>query len=237
MRKKTYLLCLPTGLLLAALLLAGAIALKHEPQFFRDGTVEPGPERKRASTKFANDLLQLIVNVKNDRDDWHFFFTQGDVNSFLQEDFVSYGEAENLRKLGVSEPRVAFDDGHVRLAFRYGSGFWSTVVSYDLKVWVVPKEANLLAVEIVGRRAGAIPISSHALLKDLTEVASRHNVEVTPYRHEGNPVALIRFQADQPRASAHLKCLRIGGGGVRLVGSTAVCPVHAKDAGPSAAAH
>jgi hypothetical protein len=220
MRKyKAYLFCLYTGLLLAGALVGLGALLRHEPHFYLNREIDAGEDRKRSSSKFVNDFLQLLVNVKeNGRDGWHFKFTENDVNSFFQEDFINFGEADNLRKLGVSDPRVAFDQDCIRFAFRYGSGFWSTIVSYDLRVWAVPKEPNVLAVEIRRRRAGALPISSQALVNELAEIAARHNIEVTSYRYEGNPVALIRFQADQPRPTAQLKCLRVGLGELRIGG-------------------
>jgi hypothetical protein len=230
MRKKNAcLLCVSTTLLIAGAVLGGGLALKHEPHFYRRGQLDPSPERKQLSMKFVNSFVQLMLNFKNDRDDGHYHFTEDEINSFFQEDFVSYGEAENLRKVGVSEPRVALEEDRIRFAFRYGSGIWSTVLTYDLKVWIVPKEPNVLAVEILGRRAGAIPISPQGLLNEVTELAARHNVEVTAYRHEGHPVALIRFQADRPRAGAHLKGIRARLGELRLLGSTAECPKNAKD--------
>jgi len=208
-KRKACLFGLYAGLFMAAVLACGAVALKHDPHFYRACDLEPSAERKRLSIKFAGDFVQLLADVKGgDPKGWEISFTETGINSFFQEDFVNYGEAENLRKLGISEPRVSFEEDRIRCAFRYGSGFWSTVVSYDVKIWAVPKEPNVLAVEVLGRRAGALPISAQSLLTQLTEMAARHNVEVTAYRHEGHPVALIRFQADQARPTANLACIR-----------------------------
>ncbi|MFO0866816.1 MAG: hypothetical protein U0744_19620 [Gemmataceae bacterium] len=41
--------------------------------------------------------------------------------------------------------------------FRYGSGFWSTVLSYDLKVWVSQKDTNVLVVEVLVGKSGRCP--------------------------------------------------------------------------------
>jgi hypothetical protein len=207
-KKRTRLLWLSAGLVLAALVAASAVIIKHEPHFYRAGHAAPGAERKQLSIKFVNDFAQLLI-AKFDKDEWHFKVTEAEINSFFEEDFVKYGEAEKLRELGISEPRVAFDDGRVRFGFRYGTGWFSTVLSYELRVWAVPKETNLLAVEIVGRRAGALPISCQSLLTELSEMATQHNIEVTPYRHEGHTVAVLRLQADQPRPTMRIKYLHI----------------------------
>jgi hypothetical protein len=241
-KKKACLLCVYSGLLLAALMLAVGIALKHEPHFYAAGDVEAGPERKRLSIKFFADFLQMVADVKaNDPNRWETSFDDGEVNSFFQEDFVNYREADSLRKLGASEPRAAIEQDRIRLAFRYGSGFWSTVVSIDLRLWTVPKEPNVLIVEVLGRRAGAVPLSSQALVEALIELANRHNaealqdtkpepkrdalfadagaprnIEVSAYRHEGRPVALIRFQADQAHPTMRLPMLYAEPGTLRI---------------------
>jgi hypothetical protein len=220
MRKRKACLCgLYSALFFAAVLACGALALKHDPHFYRGGDIEASAERKRLSVKFAGDFVQLLADVKGgDPKGWEVSFTEIGINSFFQEDFVNYGEAENLRKVGVSEPRVSFEDDRIRFAFRYGTGFWSTVVSYDVRIWAVPKEPNVVAVEVLGRRAGALPIPSQSLLTQLTELGARQNVEVTAYRHEGHPVALIRFQADQVRPTANLACIRTEPGTLTIRG-------------------
>src|SRR5262249_4679733 len=92
----------------------------------------------------------------------------------------------------------------LRLAFRYGSGLWSTIISYDLKLWLAPKEMNVVMVEIQGHRAGGLSISSQSLLNEISEAARRSNIHVAWYRINGNPVGMVRFQQEQSRHSAKL---------------------------------
>ena len=217
--KKAYQYCLYTVLLLAGALLAVGVALRHEPAFYRTTAIEPGAERKALSNKFVVDFAQVVLNVKGGEPHWQFAFSDAEINSFFQEDFVTSGEVEKLRNLGIREPRVAFEDDCIRLAFRYGSGLWSTIVSYDLRVWAVPKEPNVLAVEIRGRRLGALPVSAQALLDELAQLAGSQGIEVTRYRYKGNPVALIRFQPDLNHPTAQLKCLRVVAGALSIGGS------------------
>jgi hypothetical protein len=222
-RKKAYLYCLYTVLLLASVAMAAGVLLRHEPQFYRTRAIEPSAERKELSNKFVVDFAQAALNVKAGEPHWKFAVSDTEINSFLQEDFITRfaTEVDSLRKLGISEPRVAFEDDCIRLAFRYGSGFWSTIVSYDLRVWAVTKEPNVLVVEIQGRRLGALPVSAQTLLDELAQLAANHNIEVTRYRYRGNPVAVIRFQPDLNRPTAQLKCLHVLQGELRVGGS---CP-------------
>jgi hypothetical protein len=223
-KKKTGLVCISTAAALAAVLVLGGLILRHEPNFYRTRIVEPGPERKALSTKFINDFAQLCLDLKgNGPDGWHFAFSEAEINSFFQEDFLSQGDVENLRKVGISEPRIAFVDDGIRFAFRYGSGLWSTVLSYDLRIWAVSKEANVVAVELRGRRIGALPMSSQALLTELTEIAAKYNIEVTSYRYEGHPVAVIHLTADQLHPTAQLKCLHVTPGVMHVDGACPLC--------------
>ena len=219
-KKKMCVLGACTGLLIVLLIGGLLVLVKHEPTFYRNAHVAAGPDRKHLSGQFVSHFTQLLIDVGVDKGNWHYAFTEDQVNSFFQEDFVHYGEAENLRRLRISDPRIVLEDGKVRLAFRYGAGVWSTVLSYDLKVWIVPREPNMLAVEILGRRAGGLPISPQAMIHELSELGGRHNVEITAYRHEGHPVALIRFQADRSRPTALLQSLKITPGSLTIAGTS-----------------
>ena len=86
------------------------------------------------------------------------------------------------------------DKDRLRLGFRYTNSLISTVVSLELRIWVVPKENNLFAVEILNRNVGAIPFSAQALQDEIATLARGRKLEVKWYRHEGHPVALLRVQ-------------------------------------------
>jgi hypothetical protein len=239
-KKKACLLGVYSGLFFAALVVALCVALKHEPNFYAAGDLEASAERKQLSVKFFADFLQMLADVNaNDSNRWETSFSDSEVNSFFQEDFVNYRESDSLHKLGASEPRARIDTDRIRLAFRYGSGFWSTVVSIDLRVWTVPKEPNVLVVEILARRAGALPLSSQGLVDALIDHANRQNadtaqdnkaepkrdtlfakiprnIEVSAYRHEGRPVAVIRFQAHEAHPNIRLPRLSVEEGTLRI---------------------
>jgi len=120
------------------------------------------------------------------------------------------------------------EDDRLRLAFRYGKNTWSTIVSYDLKVWLAPKDTNVLCVEILGRHAGALPVSAQTLLNEISEVAAKRGIEVTWWRHNGNPVALIRLQADRARPTARLLRLEVKQG-MMTVGGISLEPAQTSD--------
>jgi hypothetical protein len=88
------------------------------------------------------------------------------------------------------------------------------VLSVDFRVWLAGKEPNVVALEIQGYKAGALPISAQSILEKITEAAPQQ-VEVSWYRYNGNPVALLRFQANLKRPTMQLKHLELHPG--RLV--------------------
>ena len=199
----------------ACLVLVGTLVvlLKHEPAFYRRASIPPGKERKEYSTACFGQFATLIASWSDGpKEPWEVVFSEAQLNSYFEEDFIRLGDAEALRKQGISDPRIVLEDDRVRLAFRYGSGIWSSVISYDLKLWIAPKDINVVCVEILSRKAGGLPIPSQSLLNEISEVASKRAVEVSWYRHEGNPVALVRFQADRTRPSAQLRRLEVKNG-------------------------
>jgi hypothetical protein len=196
-KRKWFSLCCIAAILLGAGLTALAVTLKHVPNFYSQNQVEPGEVRRFLANEFLGKYAQMQADKEARQDTWYCTASEAQLNSFFKEHFPIMSEGESLRKLGISDPVVTLDGDHMRLAFRYGPGWFSTVVSYELKTWLVPKEANTIAVEIISARAGAMPISSQSILQQLSEFGRNKNMKVSLYRHEGHPVAVIGLQAEQ----------------------------------------
>jgi hypothetical protein len=218
-RKLTWLCGLTLALLAGAVSALGAV-VKHEPNFYRQSQVPPSETRKALASEFLCKFVQMMADIKGGKEAWGCDTSEAQVNCFFDEIWGQKGEAESLRDLGMSSPNVVFEKDHVRLAFRYGSGWFSTVISYDLKIWLVPKEANVIAVEIQSARAGALPISNRSILNQLTDFARKQNFKVTLFRHEGNTVAVIDLQGDQQHPKAILTTLYIDTNKLILRGKT-----------------
>jgi len=218
-KRKLGWLCGITVLLLGGGLTTLGALLEHEPSFYCQNQAPPSTARKELAYTFFRNFSPMMLNWEHEPT-WGCDVTEAQLNCFFDEIFVQLGEAEELRKLGISSPNVSLEDDHVRLAFRYGSGWFSTVVSYDLKIWLVPKEASVIAVEIGRARAGALPISKLSILHQLSDLASKQNYKVTLYRHEGNSVALVDLQADQQPPKWILTTLKVGSKGLTIRGKT-----------------
>jgi hypothetical protein len=193
--------------------------LRHEPAHFRAGLVPPGPERHHLSRECHSNFFGAVDNIfLNNQPEWSSVFTAEQINSYLQEDFIRTRMNEKALPEGVSEPRVAIENDRLRLSFRYGKGICSTVVSIDLRVWLVARESNVVAVELLGLHAGAVPWSTQSLLDYITESCHQLNLDVTWYRNRGNPVALLRWQAGESAPRIQLCRLDLQDGQVTIAG-------------------
>jgi hypothetical protein len=222
MRRKSFFL----GIALL-LLLGGGVAtvlgllVLHEPEFYHQAALPPGQERHEQSKAFESKCTQLISEMINDRQ-WREKFTAAQINSYLEEDFVRSGIHDRLLPEGISDPRVSFGPSKVRVAFRYNARSWcSTIVTIDFGVWLCRKDVNVVAMELQGLHAGSLPITAQSLLDRISEVARQQDIEVTWYRLNGNPVALLRFQATQPRPTVRLERLELSDGQLLVVGRSA----------------
>jgi hypothetical protein len=207
---------------IAVLALAGTLGalvmvLKHERQVYLRGAVPPGQARVKHSRDFLAEFSELWNGLVTNKGEWQATFTETQINSFFEEDFRRSGYAEQFLPKGISAPRVALEQDRLRLGFRYGVGFWSTVVTIDLRVWLAPREPNVVALELQGVHAGALPISPHTLLDQIRRFADRSKLEVRWYRYDGNPVALLRFP-DQTRSTAQVRQLQLQPGRLSLAG-------------------
>lgn len=211
-------------LALAAIVILGlatvGVLLKHEPSYYGRASVEAGPERKLLSTACLGRFTQLVGHLQDPSSEWDIKMSQGQLNSFFMEDFIRLGVAEDFAKHGVHDVRIVLEQDRMRLGFRYGSGFWSTVVTYDLRLWLAAKDVNVVAVEILGRRAGGLPLTTQSLLREMSELAKKRNIDISWYRRDGNPVALVRFQADRPRPTFQLQRLDVANGMIHIGGKS-----------------
>jgi hypothetical protein len=222
MSRKSFLLGIGLLVLLGGTV-AGVVALLvlHEPEFYPRVALPPGQERQQHSMEFQAKCASLFNGMKDDRV-WQEKFTQAQINSYLEEDFIRSGFSEQFLPQGISDPRVSITPEKIRLAFRYGTDPWcSTVVSIDFRVWLCPREANVVALELQGLHAGSLPITAQSLLERISEVARRQDIEVTWYRLNGNPVALLHFQATQPRPTVWLERLELSEGQLVIGGRSA----------------
>jgi hypothetical protein len=219
MRRKKFWVSLG---LLVVFVTAGATTLglltKHTPAFYEQASVPPSEQRVNDSGEFVNRFTGLMNSVLDRYPDWWGVFTSAHINAFLQEDFLQSWGGDNNLPDGFHDLRVQIEEGRLRLGCRYGQGFFSTVLSIDVKMWLIANEVNLIGVELLELRAGALPISKQNVLGYITEAARRANIDVKWYHRQNNPVAIFRLQANQVRPTIQIQRFELKPGKMVIVG-------------------
>lgn len=198
------------GLLLVLL----GLVLRDPSSYAKAGVAE-GEERRRLSGEFQSAVFQMMPGSTTESG-WQETFTAEQINSYFAEDFLRAKPFE--LPAGVHSPRVRIATDSLELSFRYGKGFWSSVVSINMKIWLVAAEPNTIAVEILRTRAGTLPLSLRSFIERYLRSNRDWNVDVTWYRHQGRPVALVRLNGDPQRAPLLLQRLELQDGQLFLAG-------------------
>lgn len=225
MSRKTVYLGLGLLVLLAGTAVVLGVLVYRVPTNYLHAAPPAGLERERLSRQFVGEVASFLSSIKDNYDQekkepWYACFTEDTINSYLAEDFAKHHSQLGIPR-GITAPRIAIKPDRICLAFKYGNSAWSPIVSVDLGVWL-PKggEPNALCLEIQGLHAGCLPVSSQSLLEQVYESARKYNVDVTWYRHNGNPVALLRFQNDQRTPTVQLQSLELQQGTLTVVGKS-----------------
>jgi hypothetical protein len=218
MRRRTWIRAVLLLVAVAATAVAVAAAvLKQEPGFYTD----PAVVAARADDPYrASDVQTRLSDLKRNvfaDAEWSGTFTADDLNAFFREDPAMNNLVEP-RLGGLTAPRVAVDGDRLRLAARYGCGFWSTVVSAELRAWVIADEPNLFAVEVLSFRAGGLPLAKRMFMERVNRFADENYLSVSWFRSDGNPVAVCRWLPNQSRPSTLLQTIAIGDGRVAVGG-------------------
>lgn len=206
------------------LVLVGLIAMiKSDPGFYARADMPPDSRRRELSAAASQHFSEILGILS--RDSWEVGLTDEQINAYFQEAYLLQGSDDNLPE-GFHDPRVKIDNGRMRFGWRYGKGLFSTVMSLEIKAWKVPGQVNTLAVEIVSLQAGSLPLSTGVILDDISEAVRRWNIEITWFRHDSHPVAILRFQADQSRPTFQFDGVEFKDGKLSITGrSNDVTPV------------
>lgn len=218
MSRRSFLLTVAAVLALTGGTSATLVLLvHHEPEDYRRAFVPPGPERARHSKEFTAGFSQLTSAVRfKSETEWDIRLSDQQINSYFAEDFKKTNVEKSLPE-NISEPRVLLEPNKVRLAFRYGRGLWSTIISLDFGVWLT-EEPNVVGLEVQGLHAGSLPVGAQFFLDSLTDLAEQNGIQVQWYRYKGNPTALLRFQSGQQETTMQLQTLKIDKGSIILRG-------------------
>jgi hypothetical protein len=221
MRRKSLFLSIALVVLIGGTVLGALVLLtRHEPAFYVRNLLPQGQQRQNAALRCTSNINSFVQDVKYGPNrgpgPWRGSFTEEELNSFFAEHLL---DSHLHLPEGVSEPRITVEQDRIRLGFRYGTPPLSTIISVDFRVWLAQGQANVIVLELQKLHAGALPISSQSLLKDISEIVSGR-IQVSWYRHNGNPTAVLKFQGDQARSTAQLRRLELKPGVLTIVGES-----------------
>ena len=192
--------------------------VKSEPGFYvRETADTPRPDDPVLSGMVTTRLGELSDDIF-DKPDWGATFTTDEINAFLRSGNTGNDPVASPLVAGMNRPRMDIKGDRLILSDRYGSGFFSTVWSLELRVWLVDQEPNVLAVEVVGFYAGSMPLPKRSVMTQMGDAARRAKADVTWYRHDGNPVGLFKLFVNQSGASTQLLTLNVKDGTLSIGG-------------------
>lgn len=217
-RRRSRVLAVLIVVVAAAAVVGGlGYLVKREPDYYarpNEATLDPFT---------SANVLTRFGDLKNDirsKGEWGAAFTADELDAFLRENMEDDGFLRAVLPPSFHDPRVVVDGDRLKMAVRYGDGFFSSVVNIELKAWLVGEELNTVAVEVVDLSAGSLPIGAKWLLDKITEAANEGNVEVRWYRHDGHPVGLFHFYANQARPATQIRAVSIADGQIVVAGRT-----------------
>ena len=230
MKRRRSLLLISTllfGTLVTVTVVLGAL-VKYEPAAYRAACREEATDAVKA-TEMLSRVTELQQELQTAKADWGGSFSAADFNAFLRDAFERGGTFDGTLDRRVKSPRVWADGDRLTVAARYQaspfesleSEWTTTVVSVELRLWVVSQKSNTVAVEVCSLTAGALPISAQRYLDRLGEAARASNTEVTWYRNDGHPVGLFHFYASLPQAPVQIQSVTVADGRLAVSGKGA----------------
>jgi hypothetical protein len=212
MRRRSYFFA--AGIL--ACLICGVVGVlivmvRHEPNWYTNAAVPPGSERTQQALECYGLGSEMWTMILNDRE-WGGKFQARQLNAYIQDGQLEQFFGTDLLPANVSEPRLAFEPDRIRFGFRYGKGIWSTIVSMTFKAWVAQDESSAVVLELESFEAGVLPVSAQSVLDEISRALRQKDVEINWYRHDGHPVAVVRFPGKQQGTTIQLTAIQVKDG-------------------------
>src|SRR5438477_7919143 len=81
-----------------------ALLLRHEPAFYTRAALPEDARRSKCSGEFVGALARLFAGI-SDKRQWDARFTEEQINSYCQEDFLKEHPDDRPLPEAISEPR------------------------------------------------------------------------------------------------------------------------------------
>jgi hypothetical protein len=172
--------------------LGGAYAALQRVRPFYEQALAIEPQTLEAGSRELESRATALYNDARRAGQWQAAFTAEQINGWLATQLDNlYDDALSD---GISDPRVAIDDGKVTLGFRARRGGVDTVISADAAVSLT--ESGAVAIRLLAVRAGALPLPSMQVADDLSKACQEMSLPIRWTQEAGQPVALIDVDRD-----------------------------------------
>ena len=166
----------------------------HVPEFYTKAAEQLPEKTAEGSRRLQQDVQQLQTDAGKPGF-WVAQFSDSEINSWLIEELPKRFPA--LMQRGVSDPRIAIEDGRILVAARYQDARINTVISCEVEVELT-QEANMLALRLYNLSAGALPLPLDKFLSGITKEAAQGDIEVRWDMTDDGPVALVTVPSEHP---------------------------------------
>jgi len=174
-KRKIWILLVAFLLLLGLGLFLFYRAAKHVPEFYRQARVSSARQEQQFGEEFKQQLVDLQTDLeKNQR--FETILSEDQINGWLATT-VAQQHAHRLPS-GMRDPRVAIQQGEVKVGSHFRRGKIDTVVWLvaDLKL---NDKSNVLEIRLRGLKAGLIPFSIERFQEQITSSLTRAKLKIT----------------------------------------------------------
>lgn len=157
------------------------------PEFYSDVLDDDSQRRQLASDTMIQKATVLASDVRK-AGRWEAIFTEEELNGWLAVDLEQ--NHPGALPPEVVDPRVALEDGSLKLGCRTRWGGLETVLSLTMEVYL--DEPGVVGLRLRNVRAGALPLPMADVLEQIGQLGGRQGYLVRWQQSGGDPVALIQ---------------------------------------------
>ncbi len=216
-RKVRLLVLVAGGLAVLAVvaLLAAYLAVRHEPGFYRRALQTDHAALEKGSNRMLQQAATLTSNVRN-RKAWQALLTADEINGWLAVDMLK--NHPGTLPPTMRDPRIIISPTQVTVACRFRQKGVDSVLSLTVEPSV--PEPNVFVLRIVKARAGLLPVPLGPILEQIKKAAGDMQLDLRWRYADGDPVAMLSFQATDDNRPVCLDTLRLGEGEIYVAGGT-----------------
>ena len=197
-------------------------ASQQTPTFYTQALYQDPTAAHEASDGMLRQTAALASDLRK-QGHWQAMFSASQINGWLAYDVRR--NHSTLLPPDVSDPRVAFGDDGFKVAFRWQSPGWSTVVALEADLYL--HDVNVVGMRIRKARAGTLPLPLGGLLKDVIESGREIGFQIEQQQVEGDPLLLVTLPTSFAKGdkSLSLETLEMRDGALYIAGQSVVIRV------------